>query len=87
MLQASSSPSFPVPVMICLPGLSHVLTPSQFLLHAHASIASKRARGLNVFAQGGCSLTGWRHLTGAPAVRPSICVTAARSLSSSSKGT
>jgi hypothetical protein len=82
MLQATSSPFFPVPVMTCLPGLSPFFTHSQFLIYAHASIARETARDLDVFAQGYWSLPCWQHPLGARAIRPSVCVTAAHGLSS-----
>jgi hypothetical protein len=53
MMQATNSPCFPVPMMTCLPGLAHVLTPSPFLLHTDAASARDTARALDMSAQGG----------------------------------
>ena len=35
MMQAATSPSLPVPVITCLPGLSRFLTQPQRLMRAH----------------------------------------------------
>jgi hypothetical protein len=68
MMQATTSPSLPFPVMTCLPGLSRFLTQLQFLMRAHAPIAGERARDLDVFAQGCWSLACWRQPPGSPGV-------------------
>jgi hypothetical protein len=64
MLQATSSPFIPIPVMTYLPGLPHVLTPSQFLMHAHAPSLTEKAQDLDMFARGCWSLTCWRQPPG-----------------------
>jgi hypothetical protein len=58
MMQATTSPSLPCPVMTRLPGLSCFLTKPHFLMRAHAPIARERARDLHVFAQGFCRRAG-----------------------------
>ena len=83
MMQATASPSLPLPVMTSLAGLSRFLTKLQFLMRAHAPIARERARDLYVFAQGSVIADVLATLPGPPAVEPSVCVTAAHSLSSS----
>jgi hypothetical protein len=48
MMQATTSPSLPFPAMTCLPGLSHFLIQSQFLMRPHAPIARENSRPLRV---------------------------------------